>query len=105
MSFRIWQCGGGLYIVPCSRVGHIFRHWHTYDFPHNPARNKARLAEVWMDEYKEKFYEAVPQAKLIDYGDISDRIEIRKRLKCKSFHWFRENVFPEMNMKIDLSSH
>jgi polypeptide N-acetylgalactosaminyltransferase len=28
-------------------------------------------------------------------GDISSRIKIRKDLKCHSFDWYIENVFPE----------
>lgn len=46
-------------IVPCSRVGHIFRDFHPYTFPNNVdshGLNTARLAEVWMDEFKELFY-------------------------------------------------
>ena len=55
------MCGGNLEIVPCSRVGHIFRKENSpYSFPNGVsktlAKNFNRLAEVWMDEYKELYY-------------------------------------------------
>lgn len=31
-----------------------------------------------------------------DYGDISDRIALRKSLKCKSFDWYVKNIYPEL---------
>jgi len=102
MSFRIWMCGGQLEIVPCSRVGHIFRKENSpYTFPDGVsktlAKNFNRLAEVWMDEYKELYYRRKPAAdRQVDFGDISERKLLRKKLQCKSFKWYIENITPNM---------
>ncbi|XP_023669415.2 polypeptide N-acetylgalactosaminyltransferase 3 [Paramormyrops kingsleyae] len=103
MSFRVWQCGGQLEIIPCSVVGHVFRTKSPHTFPKGTqviARNQVRLAEVWMDDYKEIFYRRNPQAfqmsKEKSFGDISRRVDLRQRLQCKSFSWFLENIYPEV---------
>lgn len=33
--------------------------------------------------------------KKISTGDLTDRINLRNRLKCKNFRWYLENIYPE----------
>eukprot|EP00922_Rhytidocystis_sp_ex-Travisia-forbesii_P013541 GHVS01020261.1.p1 GENE.GHVS01020261.1~~GHVS01020261.1.p1 ORF type:complete len:650 (-),score=91.49 GHVS01020261.1:509-2458(-) len=112
ISFKIWQCGGRLDLLPCSRVGHVFRssqYWvgQVYKVPGEEIhRNKLRAAEVWMDEFAEIAKLVIP--KLPDgfeIGDMREQKAIRKKLQCKSFKWYLTEVFPEMFVpKIDLNS-
>ncbi|XP_054652764.1 polypeptide N-acetylgalactosaminyltransferase 16 [Dunckerocampus dactyliophorus] len=102
LSFRVWMCGGSLEILPCSRVGHVFRKRHPYDFPEGNAltyiKNTRRAAEVWMDEYKQYYYSARPSAQGKAFGSIADRLTLRRKLNCKSFRWYMENVYPELRV-------
>ncbi|XP_036376950.1 polypeptide N-acetylgalactosaminyltransferase 11 isoform X2 [Megalops cyprinoides] len=101
ISFRIWMCGGQLLIIPCSRVGHIFRKRRPYGSPGGQdtmAHNSLRLAHVWMDEYKEQYFALRPELRTRSYGDISERLAVRRRLKCQSFRWYLDNVYPEMQV-------
>ncbi|XP_014887105.1 polypeptide N-acetylgalactosaminyltransferase 5 [Poecilia latipinna] len=105
ISFKIWMCGGEIEIIPCSRVGHIFRGQNPYKFPKDRQktveRNLARVAEVWLDEYKDLFYghgyQHLLDKKVTDIGNLTEQIELRKKLKCKSFKWYLDNVFPDMD--------
>ena len=42
-----------------------------------------------------------PGARNVEVGDVSPRLTLRKELKCKSFRWYLENVYPESQMPLD----
>ncbi|CAH0703417.1 unnamed protein product [Spodoptera exigua] len=99
ISFRIWMCGGSLELIPCSRVGHVFRKRRPYgagDKVDFMLHNSMRMARVWMDDYVNKVIEQYPSAANLDLGDLTSRHNLRKSLNCKSFKWYLENIYPEL---------
>ncbi|XP_078252988.1 N-acetylgalactosaminyltransferase 7 isoform X1 [Rhinoraja longicauda] len=99
ISYKIWQCGGKLLFVPCSRVGHIYR-LHGWAGNPPPAhvgssptlKNYVRVVEVWWDEYADYFYASRPETKSMAYGDITPLKKFREEHHCKSFKWFMEEI-------------
>lgn len=93
------MCGGTLLILPCSHVGHVFRKKTPYKFPGGTNkvifRNTRRLVDVWTDEYVSYFHNALPDLLTVEAGDLSKRVQLREDLKCKSFRWYLENIYPE----------
>ena len=50
------MCGGQLYVIPCSRVGHINRQHVTnrFEIMKVVEYNNLKLVHTWLDEYKVK---------------------------------------------------
>ena len=76
MSLRVWQCGGELLIIPCSRVGHVFRKVSPYSWPggvtHVLHHNRLRTARVWLDEFIELPFSLDPcESDSFSFGIIS----------------------------------
>ncbi|CAO1332625.1 unnamed protein product [Diamesa hyperborea] len=103
LSFKIWQCGGEMLDAPCSRIGHIYRGYAPFDNPRKKdflTKNYKRVAEVWMDEYKEFLYMRSPgKYENTDAGDLTEQFAVRERNKCKPFKWFLENIAPDLMEK------
>ncbi|KAK7009296.1 Polypeptide N-acetylgalactosaminyltransferase 10 [Biomphalaria glabrata] len=99
MGWRVWQCGGRLMHVPCSRIGHVPRS-QPYSFPGGREQvehfNYKRAISVWMGNYSRYVYSIFPDMKTLDVGDIADRLELKSRLKCQEFGWYLENIWPEL---------
>lgn len=56
------MCGGSLEAIPCSHVGHLYRPAFPYSWGTQKdtlIRNCLRVAEVWLDEYKEVYYDRI----------------------------------------------
>lgn len=108
IGFRTWQCGGEIEFVSCSHVFHVFRNavfWQgtdsggvAYKVPgYEITRNKLRAAAVWMDEYARLVeYASPPLPSDMSLGDLSKRMELRKKLKCRPFSWYLKHVTPKM---------
>lgn len=85
------MCGGTLETHPCSHIGHVFRERAPYSHPGGGdviLRNSVRVAEVWLDDFKRIYYQRVPGGRTVQFGDISERVQLRENLQCKSFQWY-----------------
>lgn len=59
-DWQVWQCGGSVEVLPCSRIAHIERAHKPYteNLTAHVRRNALRVAEVWMDQHKSHVYMA-----------------------------------------------
>ena len=62
--------------------------------------NNWRVAVVWLDEVQELYHHLNGGNKFNSSvcGDVSDRLALKKELKCQNFRWFLTNVYPELQL-------
>ena len=97
ISFRTWMCGGSIHVAPCSIVGHVFRKYLPYSFPHTDQvnLNMQRVADVWMDNYASIYHQITHKPLRFSQSELktlSHRRKLRSQLQCKSFTWYLENI-------------
>ncbi|XP_013401251.1 polypeptide N-acetylgalactosaminyltransferase 13 isoform X3 [Lingula anatina] len=112
ISFRTWLCGHGIKIVPCSRVGHVFRPRLPYkNFTYHVLhQNLRRVAEAWMGDYKKYFYLST---KNVTLGAEEKRtLRARQRLaeRCRArtgrdFEWYLSHVATDIIIPPDGAVH
>ena len=112
MSLRVWSCGGALYTLPCSRVGHVFRSFKPFSWPNRSGAlqvlaNARRVAAVWMDEAESLVVTSgggggdggnagrMLTRELADDASLNERRTLRLILGCSPFRWFLEHVYPD----------
>ncbi|XP_070509541.1 N-acetylgalactosaminyltransferase 4-like [Chironomus tepperi] len=103
LSLKLWLCSGGIFTVPCSRIVHLSKQFSAYrdtgDKSDFVGRNLKRVAEVWLDDYKQYFYRNEPERySKIDAGNLTEQFKRKEMLKCKPFKYFLDEIAPEMLM-------
>jgi len=104
LTMKVWRCGGRIEIVPCSRVGHLFR--TPQKRPYNVevdivVRNYARLARIWAGDYLEMFYKVKPEGRQVAIPDIAELKKKHDELGCEDMKWYLEHVDVEMGWEAD----
>lgn len=103
LSFKTWRCGGRIEIVPCSRIGHLFRDEGHRPYPvdvNQVVKNYGRLAQVWWKDHLPFFYRMKPEAKGMKHTGMEDvharYSELTERIGCKNHTWYLKNIDHEM---------
>eukprot|EP00922_Rhytidocystis_sp_ex-Travisia-forbesii_P029897 GHVS01043852.1.p1 GENE.GHVS01043852.1~~GHVS01043852.1.p1 ORF type:complete len:636 (+),score=65.96 GHVS01043852.1:230-1909(+) len=92
-SIRVWLCGGEIYVVRDSQIGHIFNRPAKPNPENKLVRrvqtNQKRAALVWLDKYYKYFEKYHPIVKELDEGPgLEERVALRHKLRCMPFQWY-----------------
>lgn len=103
LSFRYWLCGNGIRVVPCSRVGHLFRHFIQYNIPGGYStmmKNRQRVADIFLGEYTKLYYKLNPKLEISEKQLNTQRRRklFFESLQCKSFDWYLRNIATDVEL-------
>ncbi|XP_077363760.1 polypeptide N-acetylgalactosaminyltransferase 15-like [Festucalex cinctus] len=108
LSIRVWLCGGSMEVVPCSRVAHLDHHLprlpSRFQDQEQLERNKIRIADTWMDSYRNIFYRRDTLAHFIRQSErpnITERLQLKMTLGCRDFHWYLTTIHPQLYIPQD----
>merc|ERR1719161_2891764 len=112
LTMKVWRCGGRIEVVPCSRIGHLFRDPEHRPYPvsvDTVVHNYKRLAELWAMDHLDYFYKMKPEAvsmRLVGMEKVKQKYaELQEELGCKNLDWYLQNVDVEMNWEKDHICH
>mmetsp|Transcript_70646 Transcript_70646/g.178128 ORF Transcript_70646/g.178128 Transcript_70646/m.178128 type:complete len:480 (+) Transcript_70646:112-1551(+) len=108
LTMKVWRCGGRIEIVPCSRIGHLFRDPGHRPYPvevNQVVQNYKRLAHVWLKDHLDYFYRMKPEARPMKLIDMDPLYKQHEDLSCHNMTWYLENVDFEMNYEMDKICH
>jgi len=106
-TIKVWMCGGRVVTSPCSRVGHMFRPVHAYNYgDESPAdsllKNTKRALLVWTDGFI-KLFQLYGGIRFTheEMAKVADRLKLKKELRCHGFQWYLDRVYKSMVVPTD----
>jgi|ERR1712216_1046213 len=112
LTMKVWRCGGSIEIVPCSRVGHLYRtpQMRPYDVEVNTVvHNYKRLAELWAMDHLKYFYAMKPEARSMKLKGMdvvkANYEKLQREFKCKDLQWYLDNIDHEMKWEMTRICH
>lgn len=81
-------------------MGQVLRSFQPYQPPQSYddylGKNSQRIAEIWLDEYKEFFYQRYPHLRQNFVDDISSELQQRRDMHCQNFMWYLNNIYTDV---------
>ena len=89
---------GDLYAPPCIRSGCIIYCCYSSHCTVKIQTENLLFFYYYLQDY---YFNVRPEARNVLFGDISERKRLRERLKCHSFKWYLDNIYPELTLPTD----